>query len=495
MVGRLLDYFKVQEVLRNNESIGLFEYKAKIKFDSNNIITSELYSELNQYLIDAKNDWSLEIEELDYNINHQKYIDLEIDEYDEEYTLAFTIYKRGERKMIYQEEKFQNFLNDNTLQEILEILKENSRPILLLNENFTGKSSSSLIGYNQDILLSPVNHNLSYQCYFYNYSDFKFSPQDFEFIGDEDNITMYFKRVYFIFILIYLFDVSEIKEDSLILKLTGNKTFNYTLDFNNLDISSIENYKLIYTWVYSEKEKTEEKIGIARNILSLYLSAEHINIDKKVYHSILSANQLYIKENVSKFIETRDNIFKQLDTINDDINSSLNSFSGNFSKSLIVFVTFYLSVFILKVFEKVDINSALSKEETFTGIGFLALFLMYFIFSLVILNLDKNRIYKKYETLKERFINILGKDQVDSILEEDKEFKEGTRFFRKRRTSIIVIWCITLIVLTTILFSTSDYINFKYIHDNSSSTKSKGELLNHKGLFNHRLTNLKHINY
>lgn len=485
MIKDLISIFRFVQLLDEHESFNLFKYKAKVKLENEVKLDFEFYSGFKNYLLNNGDKWTFEIEELGYQIDEDHFEDLEFDVEDIEdfCTIELTIFKNGSPKVIYDENVFHKFLAGASLQKVLGVLNENTRPILLFNDIFRGKTSSTLIGYNE---VNAINGSkeISLQCYFYNYSDFKFYPSDFRLVGEENIIATYFKKIYFVFILIYLFDVSEIKDDNIILKIIGGKTINYALDFRNLDLSSFEQYDLIYTWVYSEKDKIEEKIGIARNILTLYLKAEDINIDEQVYYSILSANQLYIKENVSKFIDTRNNIFEQLDAINGDINSSLDSFANNFSKSVLLFVTFYISIFILKVFEKTNITSVLSKEETLTGIGLLILYAIYLFFSMIVLNLEKNRIYKKYETLKSRFVNILGNEQVKYILENDKEFGVSKLFFKKRRVAIVILWLVTLLILLVILFSTSDYINFKYIwEDNSSSMHNKVNLIEHRERF------------
>ena len=90
-------------------------------------------------------------------------------------------------------------------------------------------------------------------------------------------------------------------------KVKGSKIFNYELEFKNIDISSLTEYEKIYNWVYSDNNnKVEDKIGIVRNIITFYLELGTPTIDSIVYKSILNANELYIKGNVTKYLESKE---------------------------------------------------------------------------------------------------------------------------------------------------------------------------------------------
>lgn len=274
-----------------------------------------------------------------------------------------------------------------------------------------------------------------------------------------------FKSCTLFFLLIFLFDVSEIRDDKIFLKLKGHKTYEYDLEFSTLKTDSINEYKKIYEWVYSDKGKIEDKLGIARNIIGFYLRKDGVNLDNRAFPSILSANQLYIKGNLTKYLDSRNKIYEQVEQVTSKINTSLDTFLGNFQKSVFVFVSFYLTAFIVKIFNKSDVSTAIGKEATLFGIGLLVLSVIFMIFSLIILNSDLDRANEKYNLVKQRFEDILNKDDVEKILNNDSEFIKDIGFYKKRRCKFLILWITTIILLLCILFSTSDYINFKYLFE------------------------------
>ena len=206
-------------------------------------------------------------------------------------------------------------------------------------------------------------------------------------------------------------------------------------------------------------------MGIARNIIGFYLKKDDIKLDNRAFPSILSANQLYIKGNLTKYLDSRNKIYEQVEQVTNKINASLDTFLGNFQKSVFVFVSFYLTAFVVKIFSKSDVSTAIGKEATLFGIGILLLSVIFLLFSLVVLNSDLKRANEKYNLVKKRFEDILNKDDVEKILNSDSEFKKDIEFYEKRRCRFIILWLSTIIILVCILFSTSDYINFKYLFE------------------------------
>ena len=467
MVNTLIQLFTTNQIISHIDNFKQYEFTAYVAtVDNTKLLNKTLYDDVNNYFKSLGYDWSLEIDDNSYAISQDTFYDLEFDDFIDisNIKLSIKIYKLGNNVVIFNQNIFFETLNKMSLKNILSTFQEIKKPLLITN-NFTNISQkSNIIGYNSDVDISE-NKEISIQCLFYNYSEFKFTPENFSFnnFESQDNFCLIIEKLYFVYLLIFLFDVSEIREDKIFLKLKGHKTYEYEIEFSTLKTDSINDYKKIYEWVYSDKEKIEDKLGIARNIIGFYLKKDNISLDNRAFSSILSANQLYIKGNLTKYLDSRNKIYEQVDQVTNKINTSLDTFLGNFQKSVFVFVSFYLTAFIIRIFNKSDVTTAIGKEATLFGIGLLFLSTIFMTFSLIILNSDLNRANEKYELVKTRFEDILNRDDVNKILNDDSEFKKDIEFYKKRRYRLLVLWIITIILLLCILFSTSDYINFKYL--------------------------------
>lgn len=470
MISKLFSLFKQDKIISHIDNFEQYEYIADVFLVENieTLLNEELYNNVNNYLISFDYKWSLEIGNF-YIISQEKYDDLDL-EYIEEISnvrLSIKIFKSERETIIFNQEVFFNMIREISLKDILSIFKRKTSPILIKNPFSDVSLKTNLIGYNSDVDILE-NKEISIQCLFYNYSEFKFSPENFSFNSSEnqDDFSIIIQKLHLIFILFFLFDISEIKDNEIFIKLKGYKTYEYKLDFSSLNLNSVSEYKKIYEWVYSDKGKIEDKLGIVRNILSFYLKQDDIELDNRIFPSILSANQMYIKGNLSKYLDSRSKIYEQVDQITNKINSSLDTFLNNFQKSVFAFISFYIGAFAIRVFNnKVDISNVVNKEVTLFGIGLLVISLIFMIFSLISLNLDLQRVKDKYKIIKQRFEDILNKDDIDKILNKDKEFNKDFKFYKKRRCQILSLWILTLVILLCVLFSTSEYINFKYLYE------------------------------
>lgn len=81
----------------------------------------------------------------------------------------------------------------------------------------------------------------------------------------------------------------------------------------------------------------------------------------------------------------------------------------------------------------------------------------------MILNQEINRIQKKYNVLKKRFVDLLDINDIDRILGNDEEFKDELSYAKSKRRIYTWLWVCTLIVLLGIIFSTSSYVNWESI--------------------------------
>lgn len=471
MTLQILDFFPAKSITNKVDNFINYEQKLVASIDIEKLkgFDKNSYSEFNSKIISLGYEWNFDIEELSYSITQNNYSEIELDDLDDlkELNITLQIFKKGNKIVVFDESEFISNIQNSGLEDILKIFNTKFKTgIIIINEQKEHKFSSNYIGYNLGLKAQSESVlTISNQCNFNNFSDFKFTPDYFNIGGfvKEDEILYFINKIYQIFILVYICDSSEIIQNEVKLKISGFKTIEYTLNFDELDTSSLGVYAKIFDWIYSEKNKVEDKIGIARNILSIYLKNESILIEENTFNSILSANNTYIKGNISKYIETRNKIHEQIEQISNKVNVTLEAFYNNFQKSIFVFISFYLTIFILKIYTRSEVTSVITKEATIMALGLLFLSFLFLIFSIWVLSLEKIRISYKYSTIKSRGLDLLLQDDIDKILNNDKEYKDEISFLDKRRNLYIGLWITTLLVFLIVLFSTSDYINFKNI--------------------------------
>ncbi|MEZ4801508.1 MAG: hypothetical protein R2797_01955 [Gelidibacter sp.] len=443
--------------------------KFEVKFSSkriaeiSNLLTESVYNELNDFLVKQNYKWELTIEKVQYSVSQEKYIPLEADEQSEvEFEINFIIFKTGNNILVFDENIFYNHLENLSLSSILDSLKNKFFPL-----EFIFTKNKLIFGCDND----TEKHILSTQCNFRNYIKYPFYPNYFysEHLNQEIKNSTVLEKTFFkltiLYSLIYLFDTSEIIEDKIKLSISGIKTFHYNLDFNDLSEFTLLEYYNIYKWVYSENRKIEDKIGIVRNIITSYINGHSIIIEKSAFISILSSNKIYVKGNISKYFEVRNKMIESIETTIEKINKSLDSFFNNFQKSVFVFISFFLSVFLFKIVRQEGPEKIFNKETSLLGLGLIFLSFLFLLYSIYLLNMDKKRVKERYENVKNRFRDVLIDEDIEKILNNNSEYDDEMIYFDEKVKIHKGLWIASLILFVVILFLASDYLEVSNIWD------------------------------
>tara|TARA_R110002051_G_scaffold295992_1_gene361955 strand:+ start:3344 stop:4741 length:1398 start_codon:yes stop_codon:yes gene_type:complete len=465
MIKKFLGFFQVKYENRLIDNFISFEteFLSEVNRSLNERFNLAHYQEFNSLMSKHGYDWTFAIDELDYTVNQNDFTVIDFSDFDEgeEITIDFKVFKNGNQVVVFDEEKFFQYVESENLHSILTYLRTKTEGVEFYNSSNQLERSNNFLGFNKALKNSVrTDWVLSAQCNFNNYSDFKYSPGDF-FLAENpanDSLLVLFDKLQFIFLIVHIFDSTEIHEDTLKTKISGFKTLRHSLDFGSLDTTSLKLYRNIYDWVYHEKPKIEDKLGIVRNILSMYLDDDNVNIKPDVYASILSANNTYIKGNISKYIEVRNKVHDQLEQLSERVNKTLDAFYSNFQKTIFVFISYYLSIFVIRTYARIETKDIFSEQLTVMALVLLGLSFLFMIFSYCILLLERKRIKDKYDEVKERAEDILVTQDIEKLLKDDKEYKSEIKFLNNRSYLYIVLWVITIGSFYIALRYASSYI-------------------------------------
>lgn len=452
--------FGTLEEISKKENFSVFEIKYESK-DLNKLskdLNKENYSLLKEYFSPLNYSWEVYIEDYNFSISQSEYNELIINDDDDDSVtqIIFKINKKGNRMLIIEESLFNSFISSIDLESVLKWFNTIKFPVKFITEDFQFE-----IGDFEE----QKRAILSNQCNFRNYSQFPFSPDYFYFTKEESefypDLSVFLDKLSLVYCLIYIFDSSEISKNTINLIISGFKTVKVTLDFKEINLQNLKYYYQIYTWIYSDRNKVEDKIGISKNILTSYLKDNSIEIDNSVFRSILSSHQIYIKGDISKYFEARDKIIEKIEQTIDGVNKTITSFISSFQKSTFVFVSYFLTVFIFRVVNKGALNrldKIFTKETSLLGIGFIVISFLFFVSSLVTHFLDKKRLKKRYNNVKERYKDILIEEDINKILKDDFEYKDEIKYLNGKIITYSVIWFLSIVTFVVVLYLTSDFL-------------------------------------
>lgn len=378
-------------------------------------------------------------------------------------------YNSGHKKIIYDYDAFKKFWQSiepiNLLNVLNELLVKYSFIEFETIENDIKPLSSYSISLNMPLKINASTLRTEYineNCHFGNSEKYSISPLDFYLLDRTNNdLSNKFDMFCSLFSIISIFDITSINNSSLHYKLNGYKVIQGSLEINNSLINCYKIYYDISEWCYSSKSNITDKIGLIRNILTIHIKDNDIlKVDESIINSIKSSYKTYLKENVSKYIDIRNKIIEELNWISQKSSEIVKNYLSSYQKSIFTFLSFFISVFIIKILNNESFLNVFSKEATILSFAFLLLSIVYLIFSSWDLNKEKTRLKRKYENLKGRYKDLLVDEDINNILKNDEEFNYEFSFINKRHRSYTTLWLITIIVLFFAVLSISDYVNW-----------------------------------
>ena len=279
-------------------------------------------------------DLSSFIEEINNNVTEGDKIDLEL-----------TIIKNPVNSVIsiYYLSHFTHYLNSLSFSVFLNVIEKylNGEKLVFENQQQSDKTDFSTqtisFGSSADGLKSISSKNRQNKVYgatnlcHWDCDNKNLLPEDiYPIVSDKSSIelTKIFSKCGLLYTMMFIFDYTSIKDDSFLYKLNGYKTFGekiITLKVSDIGVDSTSFnlvYK-IYQWIYSGGN-TNDKLSIARNILSLNFDPKTLQISPTAFDSILSNYKIYERQNVKQYIEVRNKLSEILIDLQGNIDKICN---------------------------------------------------------------------------------------------------------------------------------------------------------------------------
>ncbi|WP_281777964.1 hypothetical protein [Croceibacter atlanticus] len=375
---------------------------------------------------------------------------------------------------IYSFQEFDEFTGTKTALDFLTMLNSLESNTGCINFEFLEKSLTPFqtsrfhFGYNFDkCQFNNRFHLIQANCYFTNGSEFSYSGDHFKIIrkpAKENNIIKHLDTLTSLFSIVSIFDYSTIIGDKLEYKLKGYKLYQGNIKVDNNFYPENKEYYNLYEWIYSSDGNVADKLGVARNIISLHIAQGDIKIDETLIHSIKSAHQTYLKENVSNYLALRSKILDELSWISQKSSEVIQTYLQAYKQSSLTFVSFFISIFLLRTLRSGEFSKVFTSEVTLIALSFLGLSVIYLFFSRYNVLKERDRLKRKYSNLKNRYKDLLIQQDIDKILNNDSEFKYEKEFINSRITNYTWLWALTIVVLLITILSVSELIGFSFYY-------------------------------
>lgn len=289
-------------------------------------------------------------------------------------------------------------------------------------------------------------------------------PEDF-FILNESNdeeLNLLFNKLCLLSILTFLTDISEFKDNCINYKLYGYKTIKDSFSLENILTDNLGQLYKIYTWIYHDENHSSisDKLGIARNLLTLHMKGNTFNkIEGDVYTAIKSNFDIYLKENVQRYLEVKNQVSAFIHDMSVKAESHSESFVETMKKSLLIFLSYFLSIIIVTAIDKGKFINVFTFEVTTITMIMLIISWFYRKNTISEIKCKTERFKEKYDNFKERYSDIIELDNFNALFSNDKDHKSDIKYIEDTIKMYDPLWKISILVFGVIS------IFFCFYHD------------------------------
>lgn len=379
------------------------------------------------------------------------------------------------RFTIYNYKSFTEDLLDNSLLSIMQILSGilDGREYIIFNvldENVFWNTKTIMFSHALNSYFIPTVdrckriESCKISSYFQSSTNLKILPDDFDIKADIKNnqYADVFKKIKTILSVAYIASISSIENEILKCTINGQRNLSYNYDLDIINHNEIL-YK-VYEWIYTDGNPVD-KVIIARNIISIHCKySDLLDVDGKTFLSITSNYSLYLKDNVSKYLEAKTKVSEYISDIGTKIGDNALELFTKFKNNVLAIFSFLLTVVLVNIVSENPLNNILTKE--ITALLELILFgsIIYYFVCLSETIYKYRKTKYAYDSLRRNYEDIFSEEEIKEIFDDDQLFNKSKKSVICNIVIFSMLWIAVIIVAVIIIenISTSPFIIPKF---------------------------------
>lgn len=250
--------------------------------------------------------------------------------------------------------------------------------------------------------------------------------------------------------LAYLSSAAIITENNeLNVQILGQRKVEFTYSLLNPKINP-EFYR-IYRWIYTDGNPVDKSI-LARNIISLHCRYSALtDLDEKTLSSIQSNYQIYLKDNVSQYIDLKNKLAQFICDVVSKTGDYATMLLGDLKKNLIAIFGFLFTVILANIVSDQPLQNIFTREITVILEVVIAGSVIYLIICHIESQYKLCKIKRTYYLLKDNYKGLLSDVDLQESFNGDKIITDTVRSVERGIWIYTIIWFVFLIVLLLIL--------------------------------------------
>ncbi len=284
-----------------------------------------------------------------------------------------------------------------------------------------------------------------------------FIPSDFVFDKDVlgERLSNMFARISLLCNLMSIADITKTDPNGGIsYTVKGYTTEKLTIAaLSSIDTSALKQYYAVYQWAYTDGNIID-KLGICRNLLTIHaIDGNILKLKEGWLESITSNHAIYLKDNLKQYVDLKNKLSEQIQKGSEKASDISKNITTYLRTSIFSLTSFLLSAFLVRTLARpTNTEQAIITPSVYwlflliVGISVLIL-----VYALAETNAEKIRYVKSYKAFKSRYTDLLSKEDINFIFNNDKDFARDIRYIRNTRKKSVALWICLLIIMTTVV--------------------------------------------
>lgn len=287
------------------------------------------------------------------------------------------------------------------------------------------------------------------------FSEYKFIPEDFHNVSSDQNmLDTLLHKVHIVLCASYIANASNIvKTDNLQFGFIGHKFIDVICNFTTNQFNDCRVFSDIYQWIYS-KDDIHDKLDLSRNIISRYIIRQNgtISLPEDTYNSIQSAHAIYLKENVEKYIETKNKVAEVATELSIKSTEISQFFIAGFKNNNLTVLTFFTSIFIFNSLSDNFLKNLFTGQIYYLSLVFLLISVIYlFIIRCQLMNdLKKNIVY--FYRIKRIYRDLFDKKELNNLFNY-RHLRDTKKYVLNTVRRYTFLWLIEVLILLITIIS------------------------------------------
>lgn len=288
--------------------------------------------------------------------------------------------------------------------------------------------------------------------YFYNMNVFEIIPDDFIIEGivrAGNSLKPLFGKIATILSLVYVASSAAISEDAVNVQISGQRRTSHELNLNS--IHEDEKWISIYSWIFTDGNPTDKAL-IAHNVISLHCKYEVLlNLDAAIFDAIKTNYNLYLRNNVSQYLDMKRDIAKFIQNIVAQVGDYAVAILGKFKANLVAIFGFLFTVVLTKVGGSQKWDDIFTRHTIYLIEVFVAGSLVYLLICFYETRYKLKKTKQGYYELKENYKDVLSDAEIKDAFKEDILLKDTEKSVRKGMIGWSSIWGGLLVLVIIII--------------------------------------------